>query len=209
MKEKILENIKIIALIAVILIGIIYNMITKANSFKDEDEFSTDNMNILVSTVPTDNTTEELPVQESKIKVYVTGEVMSPGVYELKADSRVEDAINIAGGLTENAVLKDVNLAYILEDATKIYIPNKKDTDIEVISNNMSRNAEDSKNSKVNINKANASELEKVPGIGPSTAQKIIIYRNENGKFSSIDDIKNISGIGAKKFESIKDYISV
>ena len=204
------DKIKIILLALFVLAAIIYNIITKSDFFnKSEDEFIIENKEIAQS-INTDNTVSEEISSEvpAKIKIYIAGEVVSPGVYELDENSRIEDAINIAGGLTKDAFLRDVNLACILEDAMKIYIPNKNDNEnIEIISSNTTNTTSTSNG--ININKADASELESIPGIGPSTAQKIITYRNENGKFSSIDDIKNISGIGDKKFESIKEYLSV
>jgi len=205
------ENIKIILLALVVLIIIIYNFITKLGLFDKSEELSVENSNILVSESSNSNAQNEKTLEETpKIKIYITGEVVSPGVYELEENSRVEDAIHAAGGLTDKAILTNVNLAYVLEDASKIYIPNSNDNEIsEVITNGMSNTTSMSKNQKININKANAQDLENVPGIGPSTAEKIITYRNENGKFSSIDDLKNVTGIGEKKFESIKDYISV
>ena len=204
------DKIKIILLALFVLAAIIYNIITKSDFFnKSEDEFIIENKEI-VQSISIDNTVSEEISSEvpAKIKIYIAGEVVSPGVYELDENSRIEDAINIAGGLTKDAFLRDVNLACILEDAMKIYIPNKNDNEnIEIISGNTTNTTSTSNG--ININKADASELESIPGIGPSTAQKIITYRNENGKFSSIDDIKNISGIGDKKFESIKEYLSV
>lgn len=204
------ENIKIIILALVVLIAIIYSFVSKLGVFDKPEEFSLDNSNFVITESSNSNTSEDLPLTENKIKIYITGEVVSPGVYELSENSRVEDAINVAGGLTEKAVLKNVNLAFVLEDATKIYIPNSSDDEnLEIISSEMQNNTSQNKNQKININKANAQDLENVPGIGPSTAEKIIIYRTENGKFSSIDDLKNVTGIGEKKFESIKDFISV
>ncbi len=204
------ENIKIIILALVVLIAIIYSFVSKLGVFDKPEEFSLDDSNFVITESSNSNTSEDLPLTENKIKIYITGEVVSPGVYELSENSRVEDAINVAGGLTEKAVLKNVNLAFVLEDATKIYIPNSSDDEnLEIISSEMQNNTSQNKNQKININKANAQDLENVPGIGPSTAEKIIIYRTENGKFSSIDDLKNVTGIGEKKFESIKDYITV
>ena len=116
-----------------------------------------------------------------KIKVHVVGFVNSPG-------SRINDAIEKAGGVTEEGDLSKVNLAYILSDGEKIYIPSindeKEDGDI---------NNEERKSGKVNINNANEEELKKITGIGASIAKKIIEYRVANGKFSSIEEIKNVS----------------
>lgn len=151
----------------------------------------------------------------NKIKVYVTGEVNNPGVIELEENSRIEDAINLAGGLTNFANLQNVNLAFLLEDGQKLYIPNINDNeDVEYISlengdNIVESTKSDSKNSKININKADLSDLETLPGVGASLAERIITYRKENGLFTSIEDLKNVSGIGEKKFESLKEYISI
>ena len=123
-----------------------------------------------------------------KIKVHVVGFVNSPGLIELDEGSRINDAIEKAGGVTEEGDLSKVNLAYILSDGEKIYIPSindeKEDGDI---------NNEERKSGKVNINNANEEELKKITGIGTSTAKKIIEYRVANGKFSSIEEIKNVS----------------
>ena len=141
----------------------------------------------------------------NNIIVYICGAVKENKVVTLKENSRVCDAIDLVGGLTNDADLTNINLAYILEDGEKIYIPKKG----EDISYNISYSPTTSNSSKININKASQTELETIPGIGPSTALKIINYRKENGKFNSIEDIKNISGIGDSKFEQIKEYISI
>ena len=168
--------------------------------------------NILTNEIVVENEVEETTEEEiSKIKVYVTGEVNSPGVIELEEGSRIEDAIEGAGGIKSEANLKDINLAYEVSDGEKIYIPNLAELESEETGNQeaLTGGGDTSSNSKVNINKASAAELTKIPGVGESTAQKIISYREENGKFKNIEDIKNVSGIGDSKFEKIKDYISV
>ena len=171
---------------------------------------------------------------ESKIYIYITGEVNVPGVVILKENSRIVDAINAAGGTTVKADISKVNLVYVLEDGMKINIPNSNDLknnpDFEYITMNSGDGASDSggsgvntgggaeggsgnafsnRNSIININTASQTELESLPGIGPSLALKIINYRNENGKFSSVDQIKNVSGIGDAKFENMKSFITV
>lgn len=158
--------------------------------------------------------TEQENLETNSIIVYICGEVKESKVLTLKENSRICDAIDAVGGLTENADLTNINLAYILEDGEKIYIPKKGvDSQTENNSNSSSQTSSyisnSSKTTKININKATQTELETIPGIGPSSALKIINYREENEKFKSIEDIKNVSGIGDKKFESIKDYITV
>lgn len=148
-----------------------------------------------------------------KIKVYITGEVNNPGVKELNVGARIEDAINAAGGITDLANLNEVNLAYLLDDGQKIYIPNKNEKiDEYIIENNgegIVENVKDKTSSKININKADLQELCNLPGVGVSLARRIIEYRNENGVFRVVEDLKNVSGIGEKKFESLKEYIII
>lgn len=166
--------------------------------------------------------TEEKMEEKELILVHITGQIKSPGVVELEKGARVIDAINKTGGVTENADTEKINLAYELKDGTKIYIPNKdpkeeKDINMkEYITEGTGDNViigegnmEKTNNLLVNINKATQTELETLPGIGPSTALKIISYRQENGKFSNIEDIKNVSGIGDNKFEKIKELICI
>ena len=141
-----------------------------------------------------------------EIKVYVIGAVMTEGVATLDEGSRIEDAINLAGGLTEDADKNRINLAAFLTDGQMIYVPKISDNtgEVEIIESDIGIS-----NGKININTAGIDELKKLDGIGDSTAQKIIDYRKSNGKFQSIDDLKKISGIGTAKFNNIKDKITV
>lgn len=149
-----------------------------------------------------------------KIVVHIAGAVRKEGIVELNDGARIVDAINKAGGLNENADLSKVNLAFIISDGQKIYIPFigeeaeiSTESGENVIQDN--NNEGSSNNSLVNINTASLSQLLELPGVGNSTAQKILDYRNENGKFKSIEDIKNVSGIGDSKFNNIKNFITV
>lgn len=164
-----------------------------------------------------------------KIFVYVTGEVNNPGVVILDEGSRIADAINAAGGTTSKANISKINLVYVLDDGMKVNIPNNNDlkNEFEYITKSSGDGANDteehsdetssSNNSQeytksysiVNINTATQTELETLPGIGPSIALKIINYRKENGKFSSIEDLKNVSGIGEAKFEAVKKFVKI
>ena len=132
--------------------------------------------------------------QSNEKKYYyvdIKGEVKDPGVYKLKEGSRVIDAINASGGLKENANTYSVNLSKKITDEMVIIVPSN------------------SENTIVNINTATTKELLSITGIGESKASNIIKYREENGNFSSIEDIKNVSGIGDSLFEKIKKYITV
>lgn len=153
---------------------------------------------------------EEIEIVEEIPKIYVdiAGEIINPGVYVLDEGSRVNDLIIMAGGVTKEANLSNVNLASVLSDGIKITIPNKKDTTTKniiqssIISNNKS-------NGIVNINQADVDELMTLSGIGESIATSIVEYRNKNGNFKKKEDIKNVSGIGESKYSKIKDKITV
>ena len=151
---------------------------------------------------------QEVIQKNTNIIVHITGCVENEGIVELEEGSRIADAIEASGGLTLDANLENVNLAYQLQDGQKIKIPSniedEEDTVQEEIIISDEQNEEE-----ININIATQTELETIPGIGPSTALKIIEYRTKNGKFKTIEDIKNVSGIGEAKFETIKDYICV
>lgn len=150
------------------------------------------------------------------IYVHIAGEVSNPGMYELKQDARVSDAIDTAGGLTENADQLSINLARQVTDGEQIVVQayieaepgNSESTGASGSGLPSSSNTE-VLSSKVNINTASASELTTLDGIGESTAAKIIAYRQANGSFASIEDIKKVSGIGDRKYEAIKDRITV
>lgn len=145
------------------------------------------------------------PAQETII-VDVAGAVHSPKVVELPADSRVADAIAAAGGLTEDADTSEVNQAAFLTDGEKIYIPeNGESGDPGTgFSGNVSKDA-----SKIDINTATSDELQTLKGIGPATAEKILAYRSDVGYFKSIEEIKNVDGIGEKTYENLKNDITV
>lgn len=148
--------------------------------------------------------------EAAKIVVDIGGEVVSPMVVELDEGSRVGDAIEAAGGVTENADLTDINRAAFVEDGEKIYIPPAEIEGAEGDGDGSSSGYQTGRgDGKININTADSAQLQELDGIGPATAQKIIDYRKENGRFSSIEDIKNVSGIGDKSFEKIKDRIKV
>ena len=153
---------------------------------------------------------DEQSTSSASIFVHVAGEVNSPGLYELSSGARLSEAIEAAGGFTENAVASSVNLARILNDGEQIFVNSTLDRAVEQGNGNSSgvSNAQGAP-SKVNLNTASADELMSLDGIGQATADKIIAYREEQGPFASIDQIKEVSGIGDKKFEGIKDFITV
>lgn len=152
-------------------------------------------------------------VNDSKIVVDIKGAVKAPKEYELKAGSRVRDLIEIAGGLTPEADEEKIYFSKILEDeqCIKIYKVGEEvlDSEIEVEEQQeKGTGAVDSKG-KININKATVDELMTIPGIGQVKAQSIVDYRNENGKFNSVDELTNITGIGVKTLEKLRDKVDI
>jgi len=139
------------------------------------------------------------------INVYVTGEVNNPDVYALPLNAIVKDAVTAAGGATADADLDRINLATKLTDQMQVYVPRQGEA-APPPSNGSTPNAP---TEKININTANAEELDKLPGIGPSLAKAIIDYRTKNGPFNKIEDINDVKGIGDALFEKIKDQITV
>lgn len=174
---------------------------------------------------------EEEVVEIDKIKVYVVGEVKNPSVVTLEKGQIIEEAILLAGGVTENADIENINLAYILTENVMLQIKAKKDIEentlqdeeleepanemfvgMNIVSDSGGAVIGESSSSlslKININSASKEQLSTLPGIGPATANNIIAFREEMGKFDKIEDIMNVSGIGDAKFRKLKDFITV
>lgn len=151
---------------------------------------------------------EPLPTP-GPLMIYIVGEVIHPGVYPLPQESRINDAVLAAGGLTENANQVQINLAGKLKDGQKVIIPSIDDNIPLEINEPRSDHNEVNDNYLININSATQSELEKLPGIGPGKASQIITYRSENGPFDSIEDIQKVPGIGMQIFRQIETYLTV
>lgn len=169
---------------------------------------------------------EEVDVQNENLEivVFISGEVSTCGVVKMESNSRLIDAVEKLGGLTQNADMNRVNLAIKLEDGAHYIIPSVYNNESQVMGNEVDSNDSEecvkqgsydssdliqNKSSKIDINKASSSELKSLTGIGDVTASKIIEYRSQNGKFKTIEDIRMVKGIGEKKFESIKNDIKV
>ena len=205
-----------IIIAGVIVVGIfIFYMTTKSNNYITPE----------INEIAEDETKEEEEEQEEKeqivpkeIVVHITGAVQKEGIVRIKEGSRIVDAIEAAGGMTDEINLEMINLAYTLKDGQKIYVPKLSDKEEEkyingekasniIIDNGAEENS--GTNAKININTANITQLESISGIGESTANKIIQYREKNGKFKTIEEIKNVNGIGDKKYEELKTLISI
>ena len=152
--------------------------------------------------------TKELEsIPEEKYYVDIKGYVKKPGVYEVSKTSIVNDCLKLAGGLLKNADTTTINLSKPVSAAMVIYVPNN--AAIPDNSNTSSDTSSATTNLKINLNTASKEELTKLSGIGEAKAQDIIDYRNTNGSFKTIEEIKNISGIGDALFAKIKDNITI
>lgn len=196
------KNYKIIGIIIVVITIVLYIAIGYFSNGKDELI-----KNNTESIYEEENDTE-LPLKDSKIVVEIKGEVNNPNVYYLDEESIIQDLIDMAGGITDKGDLENINRAQELTDHECIIIPSCEE-DNNVITGVETSTSTGSNSDKVNINTANEAELQTLTGIGESRAQAIIDYREENGRFKSIEDIKNISGIGDKMFEKIKEHITI
>ena len=147
---------------------------------------------------------------KTQVYVYVTGAVANPGVYSLDEGLRVRDAVEAAGGLAEDADASPVNLARVLSDGEHIELPTKAEVEAALAQGPAGgASGAAAATSLVNINTADASALETLSGVGSATAQAIISDREQNGPFSSIEDLMRVDGIGEKKFAKLKDSICV
>lgn len=211
---------------AVVLIGIISAGTSESFDRSHNQADSTQGVTVAENPQHTkeDNATDQ-PGADHKIKeaspqmmVHVDGAVKSPGLYALQmANPRVNDAIQIAGGLTEDANGQGINLASPVEDGQKIYIPKKGEEAPPEIpqpeqnkaTSNKQTNTKRDKKTVVDINRATVEELTKLQGVGEGLAQRIVAERQKNGPFKTTEDLMRVSGIGQKKFDQLKDNIRV
>lgn len=225
-------------IIGIIIISVIIFMVLNIGKVKEfEEKETTGNIdkNITVSEENKDNKEKEGNEEDKKenilsttgIYVHIDGYVNNPGVYQIKENERINVLIEKAGGLKNGYSIKNINLAAKLSDGDKVYVPSveeektlgnkNQNNNISINTvgkhtnngNNSNNNVSITKNNKININTANVSELKQITGIGESTANKIIDYRENVGKFKKIEDIKEVKGIGESKFESLKNKITI
>ena len=149
--------------------------------------------------------TEVSTTQETVIFVDIKGAVNNPGVYQMKSGDRVKDALDAAGGLTDEADSQKVNLAQRVEDQMVIVVPKVGEEATEIPAGVTSKEA--AKDGKVNINTATVEELKTLKGVGEKKAEAIIEYRKKNGSFKTKEDLMKVRGIGKKLFESFQERI--
>lgn len=170
------------------------------------------NLQAEVAAVSKDSSTEkeekDESVEQDLITVDVKGAVKSPGIYDLPVGSRVNDAVQKAGGLTEQADSKSLNLAQKVSDEALVYVSTKGEESASQQAGSGTASSTN-KEKKINLNKASLEELKQVKGLGGKRAQDIIDHRETNGKFKSVEELKKVSGIGAKTIEKLKDYVTV
>jgi len=203
--EKIKKWLPIGALIICFIVVITFLLI----SGKKEEEPPWEVATTEESLVETTESTKE--VEETTIMVDVKGAVKKPGVYELKKEARLKEAILLAGGMKEEAEEKQLNLAKKLEDQEMIYVPTKEEAESmpDDFTQTQSDNETSSSDTLININTADLTQLQQLSGIGPSKAQAIIDYREENGAFKNVDELQEVSGFGQKTVEKLKESITI
>ena len=214
MIENVLEKIKqyklalVIALIGVVIAG--FMMLQREQ--KQENNIQ----QLMEQTSYSSSSTTEKSKQRSendqgdKNEGMVTVDVKKPGVYQLKSSSRVQDALLKAGGMTDEADLKSINQAQKLVDEAVVYVAKVGENVVDVTTNTSASTAtSQAKAGLVNLNPATVADFQTISGIGQKRAQDIIAYREANGKFKSVDDLKNVTGIGAKTLEKLKEYVTV
>ncbi len=230
LSQRQLIAVAVVAVLAIVSVAIFIWMIAAgtSESFDRSHNQANSTQGAIVAENPQhlqeDKSTDQ-PKDDHKIKeaspqmmVHVDGAVKSPGLYALQmANPRVNDAIQIAGGLAEDANSQGINLASPVEDGQKIYIPRKGEEappeipqpDQNKPSNNKQTNTKRDKKTVVDINKATVDDFTKLQGVGEGLAQRIVADRQKNGPFKTTEDLMRVSGIGQKKFEQLKDNIRV
>lgn len=196
----------VLALIAVI-VGI---FLSREDSVSDAEILSP-----LPVVSPTPSVATPTPFKQEICQVYVVGSVKSPGIYEIASGSLVSVAVNAAGGFSDDADPEGINLVDVIDGNVMIKVPARGEAGGITAAGSAGSSSgggssfTDGPGGKVNLNTADLTSLCSVPGIGESTASKIIKYRESNGRFNAIEDVMNISGIKEAKFESMRDYICV
>ena len=218
MIENVLEKIKqyklalVIALIGVVIAGfmMLQREQKQENNIQQLMEQTTYSSSSKTEKSEQRSESDQGDKNEGMVTVDVKGAVKKPGVYQLKSSSRVHDALLKAGGMTDEADLKSINQAQKLVDEAVVYVAKVGENVVDVTTNTSTSSAtSQAKSGLVNLNTATEADFQTISGIGQKRAQDIIAYREANGKFKSVDDLKNVTGIGAKTLEKLKEYVTV
>lgn len=223
-KNFILEKKQILLLIGAILVIVIFvkkndisesekNGFEKTNTMQVQDKQASSN----ASSSSTNLNSQTSAKNTEEVTCDISGAVRHQGVYTLKNGARLQELIEAAGGLKNNAQVKAINRAVLLKDQDKIHIPYKGEkieaattvTDEPNTNPDNNSNHSNSQGGKINLNTASAADLQKLNGIGEKKAEQIIAYREQNGNFKKIEDLMQVSGIGEKTFAALKDQLSV
>lgn len=185
---------KFVYIISIVLIGLIFAYL-----------FFNDNKNNNLMVVASSKSVEALDEEEIEViaKAYISGEVINPGVYVIDDDFRILDLVNLAGGFTDEAYIETINLSEYVSDTDHIIISSIEDMELK------KDDSMETEPNLININTASKEELMVLKGIGEAISLDIIAYREENGYFENIEEIKKVSGIGQSIFDDIKEYIAV
>jgi len=207
----------IVGIVVFIVVFIGLTLYQQSSNINENDMILTENE----ATQESEENVINVVIEETVTTIFIDigGAVNVSGLFALPAGSRVADAIEAAGGLTENAEIKYINRAFVLSDGDRLYIPTISEvqdgtappTAGQVSSSGGAAASPGTETGSVliNINTAGSDELQKLSGVGPVTAQKIIDYRSKRGDFKRIEDLMNVSGIGVKTFEKLRDYITI
>ncbi len=202
-REKILLVLSIAGILACLFLYVSSTRTVEGESFFNQEGVERDIAEENTEQGQQKNNGKQVTNEIAVVMVDVKGAVKAPGVYEIGGDGRVKDVITRAGGFLKDADETQLNLASKVADEMVIYVP--------VIGENKTEplGSQSAESDVVSINRADITELQELPGIGPSKAEAIIQYREENGRFTTIEDLQNISGIGEKTFDKLKDLITV
>lgn len=185
--------------VIIVLIGLMMSILFLGGcSQKEEDLFISPSPDVIVKQSEVQN--------DEKIVVEIKGHVLNPGVYSLKTNQRLNDLVQISGGVTDNANLRHVNLAMKIMDGDSFYIPSMDEEGDHTVQNSSSG---ENNEGKIDLNKATKEELMTVTGIGPATADNILTYREENGAFKTVEDLLQVNRIGEKTLDKIRDSFIV
>jgi len=205
---KLKDNIKYLSLLAVVILGFLLIFLYKGknqNASLETNNLFSQNEVSSVEQISSHTSSKE---SSDFIMVDIKGAVKKAGLYKVKSDYRLDDVIRLAGGMTEEADSKSVNLAQKLVDEMVIYVASKGEG-VDLTSKETVQTTGGESSAKVNINQADLTELQTLSGIGAKRAQDIIDYREANGNFKTVDELSKISGIGPKSLEKLRDSISL